>query len=79
MTELLFRTCLMRCIWLKIRERIVFMICLLVHKCIWVLAPESLKSMIVLSNVRTFKLIENKFSTIYGEKGVFLCRTQIME
>ena len=58
--------------WLKIRERIVFKICLLVHKCIWVLAPESLKSIIVIFNVRTFKLIENKFSTIYGERA-FSC------
>ena len=55
--------------WLKIRERIVFKICLIVHKCVWVFAPDSLKSLIIVSNVRTFKLVENKYKTIYGERA----------
>ena len=55
--------------WLKIRERIVFKICLIVHKCIWTLAPESLQSFVTISNVRTYKLIETKFSSIYGERS----------
>ena len=55
--------------WLKIRERIVFKLCLIVHKCIWTLAPESLKSLIVISNIRTYKLMENKYFTKYGERA----------
>ena len=55
--------------WLKIKERIVFKLCLIVHKCIWTYAPESLQSMIVISNARTFKLVEPKFSSIYGERA----------
>lgn len=55
--------------WLKIRERIIFKICLIVHKCIWGLAPESLKSLIVISNVRTYKLVEKKFSSVFGERA----------
>ena len=55
--------------WLKIRERIIFKICLVVHKCIWNLAPESLKSLIVISNIRTYLLVEQKFNTVYGERA----------
>ena len=55
--------------WLKIRERIIFKICLVVHKCIWNLAPESLKSLIVISNTRTFLLVEPKFNSVYGARA----------
>ena len=55
--------------WLKIKERIVFKICLIVHKCIWGIAPESLKSLIVISNPRTFKLVEKKFCNVFGERA----------
>ena len=55
--------------WLKINERIIFKICLIVHKCIWGLAPDSLKSMIVIANPRTFKLVEKKFRSAYGERA----------
>ena len=55
--------------WLKTKERIIFKLCLIVRKCIWTYAPESLQSMIVISNARTFKLVEPKFSSIYGERA----------
>ena len=55
--------------WLKVRERIVFKICLVVHKCIWNLAPESLKSVITISNTRTFLLVEPKFTCSYGARA----------
>ena len=55
--------------WLKIRERIVFKICLIVHKCIWTTAPESLKSMTVIANTRTYMLTEKKFRSAYGERA----------
>ena len=55
--------------WLKIRERIIFKICLIVHKCIWNIAPESLKSLIVISNTRTYLLVEKKFYSVYGERA----------
>ena len=58
--------------WLKIHERIVFKICFIVHKCVWGFAPESLNSLIIISNARTFKVIEKKYATSYGERS-FSC------
>ena len=55
--------------WLRIKERIVFKICFVIHKCIWALAPESLKSLVVVSNPRTRKLTEKKFCSVYGERA----------
>ena len=55
--------------WLRVRERIVFKICLIVHKCVWTIAPETSKSLIVISNVYTLKLIEPRFSTVYGQRA----------
>ena len=56
--------------WLKIKERIVFKICLIVHKCVWRMAPESFNTMMVMSNSRTLKLVEKKFSTRYGKRAI---------
>ena len=58
--------------WLKIRESIVFKICLIVHKCVWAFAPESLNSLMTISNARTFKVVERKYSTSFGERS-FSC------
>ena len=58
--------------WLKVRERIIFKLCLVVHKCIWALAPISLQSQLVLPNVRTYKLVEKKFLSVYGQRS-FSC------
>ena len=58
--------------WLKVRERIVFKICLIVHKCVWGNAPESLKDMMIMSNPRTNKLVEKKFLSAYGQRA-FSC------
>ena len=55
--------------WLKIRERIVFKMCLIVHKCIWSIAPESLISMTVIKNVRTYLLSEKGYTNTYGERA----------
>ena len=55
--------------WLKIKERIVFKLCLVVHKCVWGLAPDSLNAMAVVSNPRTFNLVEKKFSSVYGQRA----------
>lgn len=59
--------------WLKIPERIIFKICLIVHKCIWTTAPESVKSMTVIANTRTFLLIEKKFKGVYGQRAFSRC------
>ena len=58
--------------WLRIRERIVFKLCLIVHKCVWGLGPESYDEMIVMKNSRTLKLVEKKFDTGYGKRA-FSC------
>ena len=57
---------------LKVRERIVFKVCVIVHKCVWGNAPESLKDMILMSNSRTHKLVEKKFQSAYGQRA-FSC------
>ena len=44
--------------WLKIKERIVFKICLIVHKCIWAEAPNSLKDLVIRASERTNLLVE---------------------
>ena len=58
--------------WLHIEERIIFKICLIVHKCVWNKGPESYKELIVMSNPRTLKLVEKKFFTEYGKRA-FSC------
>ena len=59
--------------WLKIKQRIVFKISLVVHKCIWGLAPNSLHSMIIISNTRTHNLVEKKFNGVYGQRSFSCC------
>ena len=59
--------------WLKIPERIIFKICLIVHKCIWTTAPESVKSMTVIANTRTFLLVEKKFKGVFGQRAFSRC------
>ena len=59
--------------WLRIRERIVFKLCLLVHKCVLGIAPESLVEKITrLPHQRTQKLVEKKFQSEYGKRS-FSC------
>ena len=58
--------------WLKIRERIVFKLCLIVHKCVWRLAPDSLNEKVVMSNLRTLNVVEKKFASVYGQRA-FSC------
>ena len=58
--------------WLHIEERIVFKICLIVHKCVWGRGPESYKEIIMISNPRTLKLVEKRFSSEYGKRA-FSC------
>ena len=55
--------------WLKIRERIVFKLCLIVHKCVWGFAPDSLNEMVAVSNPRTLNLVEKKFTSVYGQRA----------
>ena len=55
--------------WLRIEERIVFKVCLIVHKCVWGLVPEALKAMVEMSNPRTLNLVEKKFRSVYGKRA----------
>ena len=55
--------------WLRIKERILFKICLIVHKCIWTDAPRSLKHMINQASERTKLLVEIKVHTSYGDRA----------
>ena len=58
--------------WLRIEDRITFKICLIVHKCVWGMGPESYADMITVSNPRTLKLTEKRFCTEYGRRA-FSC------
>ena len=42
---------------------------MIVHKFICLEAPESLKSMIVITNIRTYKLLEREYKTVYGMRA----------
>lgn len=55
--------------WLRIRERAVFKLCLIVHKCVWGFAPDSLREKIVVSNPRTFNLVEKNFASVFGQRA----------
>ena len=55
--------------WLRIQERIVFKVLLMVHKCVWAAAPDSLKALITTSNQRTLQLIEKRSLTAYGDRA----------
>ena len=58
--------------WLPVKERIVFKVLLIVHKCVWGVAPDSLKRLIVTSNSRTLHLVEKRSVTAYGDRA-FSC------
>ena len=55
--------------WLCVRERIIFKICLLVHKCLHANAPYSLVILLShCSSTRTLKLNLNSYKTGYGKR-----------
>ena len=56
-----------KCHWLRVKERIVFKICLLVHKCLYGKAPECLKEMLTyVGSSRTKKLVQPTHKGSYG-------------
>ena len=58
-----------KCHWLRVRERIIFKICLLVHKCLYGSAPKCLKEMLQYSGSnRTMKLIQPTHKGTYGSR-----------
>ena len=58
------------CHWLRIKERIVFKICLLVHKCLYGAAPKCLKEMLrYVGSKRTMKLVQPTFKGSYGARS----------
>ena len=58
------------CNWLRVRERIVFKIALLVHKCLYGVAPNCLKKMLVYAgSQRTMKLKQATYSLSYGSRS----------
>ena len=59
-----------KCHWLRVRERIVFKICLLVHKCLHGSAPKCLKDLLNYSgSERTMKLVQPTFKGSYGSRS----------
>ena len=56
-----------KCHWLRVRERIIFKICLLVHKCLYGSAPACLKEKLKYSGSdRTMKLVQPTHEGTYG-------------
>ena len=59
-----------KCHWLRVKERIVFKICLLVHKCLYGSAPKCLKEMITYSgSERTKKLVQPTHKGSFGSRS----------
>jgi hypothetical protein len=59
-----------KCHWLRVRERITFKICLLVHKSLCGAAPQSLQKLFVYNtSERTLKLIQYPFKSSYGKRS----------
>ena len=64
----------LKCHWLPVRERIVFKICLLVHKCLLHQAPQSLCEMTrYCVSERTLKLEESRSHTVHGDRAFAHC------
>ena len=56
-----------KCHWLKVKQRIIFKLCLIVHKCLFCIAPESLKKLTMYNtSTRTLQLIEASFKGCFG-------------
>ena len=55
--------------WLPVKDRVLFKYALIVHKCIWQEAPDSLRNLLTLSNDRTFKLHEQRSISKYGQRA----------
>ncbi len=63
-------TCIRRHHWLRIRDRIIFKICLLVHKCLHGIAPSSLSSLLTnCSSSRTMKLANITYKSGFGNRS----------
>ena len=57
------------CNWLRVRERIIFKISLLVHKCLYGVAPKCLKELFVYAgSKRTMKLRHETYNSSYGSR-----------
>ena len=62
--------CFKKLHWLRIRERIIFKICLLVHKSLIGAAPTSLKKLLqFMSSDRTLKLVQLPYYTNFGKRS----------
>ena len=58
------------CHWLKVRERIIFKFCLIIHNCLHGVAPMSLKELLTYSSsTRTQKLIQHPFKRSFGDRS----------
>ena len=58
-----------RCHWLKVKERILFKLCLIVHKCLHGVAPASLKEILTYStSTRTLKINEHPYKCSSGDR-----------
>ena len=56
--------------WLKVRERILYKIILMVHKCLHLRAPQTLSSLLIYcESDRTMKLRESKVKTRFGTRA----------
>jgi len=55
--------------WLKVKERIIFKLCLITHKCLNDRAPESLSSLLIpSSSVRSNKLQQQSHNSNFGDR-----------
>ena len=58
-----------KCHWLRVKERIIFKICLLVHKCLYGKAPKCLRDMLnYVGSTRTMKLVQPTYKGSFGSR-----------
>ena len=59
-----------KCHWLRVKERIIFKTCLLVHKCLYGVAPASLVKLITYSSSsRTMLLTQYPYKSSFGDRS----------
>ena len=59
-----------KCHWLPIKERIIFKLCLVVHKCLNGTAPSSLADLLKnCSSIRTMKLEQYRYKGVFGNRS----------
>ena len=60
--------------WLRVRDRIVYKVLIIVHKCVYGNAPVNVRKLVRFSQSARMKILEvREFQTSYGERAFSVC------